>query len=64
MIYYMTKAQILKQLSLPQAADNLQLVIEAPEKINTLGFLIYEDFNVTQIIPGESVKGKVDKLIL
>lgn len=60
----MTKTQILKQLSLPKAANNLPLVIEAPEKINTLGFLIYEDFNITQIIPGELVKGKADKLIL
>jgi hypothetical protein len=60
----MTKAQILKQLNLPEAANDLKLVIETHEKINTQGFLIYEDFNVTQVIPGESVKGKVDKIVL
>ena len=60
----MTKAQILKQLNLPEAANDLNLIIETSEKVNTLGFLIYEDFNVTQVIPGESVKGKVDKIVL
>lgn len=60
----MTKAQFLKQLNLPESASSLELIIEVPEKIDTLGFLVFEDFNMIQIIPGESVKGKVNQIII
>lgn len=60
----MTKAQFLKQLNLPESASSLELIIEAPEKIDTLGFLVFEDFNMIQILPGESVKGKVNQIII
>lgn len=60
----MTKAQFLKQLSLPNAVDNLELKIKVSQKVNTFGFLLYEDFNTIQIIPGEKVIGKVDNILL
>lgn len=60
----MTKAEFLKRLSLPNAANNLELVIEVSQKVDTYGFLLYEDFNAIQIVPGEKVIGKVDNIAL
>lgn len=60
----MTKAQLLKQLDIPDSASEFELIVELNEKLNTQDFLIYEDFNVIQIIPGEAVKGKATNIIL
>lgn len=60
----MTKLQLLKQLNLPESASDMELIIELSDKINTAGFLLFEDFDIIQIIPGKTVKGKVSQIVL
>lgn len=60
----MSKTQLLKQLSLPESASELELVIELANKVDTTGFLVFENFDMIQILPGESVRGKVNQIVL
>lgn len=60
----MRKDQILKQLDLPKSANDLPITFTISNKVLNDNFIVFENMNVIQLVPGEKVVSQVSEVIL